>query len=66
MRQLLLSAALLLPLGLDTFALGAALGVAGLAKEDRLRVSLVFTLFEAGMPIIGILLGRAAGRLVGP
>jgi putative Mn2+ efflux pump MntP len=59
------TAALLLPLGLDTFALGAALGVAGLDPRDRLRVSLVFTLFEAAMPIIGILLGQAAGRLIG-
>jgi manganese efflux pump family protein len=65
MRQLLVSAALLLPLGLDTFALGAALGVAGLAREDRLRVSLVFTVFEAGMPIVGMLAGQLVGRLIG-
>jgi manganese efflux pump family protein len=66
MRQVLLSAALLLPLGLDTFALSAALGVAGLPTRDRLRVSLLFTVFEAGMPIAGMLLGQAIGRLVGP
>jgi manganese efflux pump family protein len=65
MRQLLITAGLLLPLGLDTFALSAALGVAGLAKIDRLRVSLLFTVFEAGMPILGILVGLAIGRVIG-
>ena len=64
MRQVLLTAGLLLPLALDTFALAAALGVAGLEARDRLRVVLVFTLFEAGMPIAGILIGRAAGSLI--
>ena len=65
MSHLLLVAALLLPLGLDTFALGAALGVAGLARANRLRVSLVFTAFEAGMPIAGMLAGQAVGRAAG-
>ena len=65
MRQLLLTAGLLLPLGLDTFALSAALGVAGLRRGDRLRVSLLFTVFEAGMPVLGILAGQAVGRVVG-
>jgi len=64
-RQLLLTASLLLPLVLDTFALAAALGVAGLERSDRLRVTLVFTVFEAGMPIAGMLVGRVAGSLIG-
>ena len=64
-RELLITAGLLLPLALDTFAVGAALGVAGLEPRDRLRVALVFTLFEAGMPIAGILVGRGVGSLVG-
>ena len=65
MRQLLLTAGLLLPLALDTFALAAALGVAGLERRDRLRVTLVFTVFEAGMPIVGLLAGRVVGGLIG-
>ena len=65
MRQLLTTAGLLIPLALDTFALAAALGVAGLEKRERLRVTLVFTVFEAGMPIAGILIGRAAGAFIG-
>jgi putative Mn2+ efflux pump MntP len=64
-RQLLTAAGLLLPLGLDTFALAAALGMAGLEKRDRLRVTLVFTAFEAGMPIAGMLIGRVAGVFLG-
>jgi putative Mn2+ efflux pump MntP len=63
--QLLLSAGLLLPLALDTFALAAALGVAGLGGRDRLRVTVVFTAFETVMPIIGIVVGRAAGQFLG-
>jgi manganese efflux pump family protein len=64
-RQLLIAAGLLLPLGLDTFALAAALGMAGLEKRDRLRVTLVFIAFEAGMPIVGMLIGRATGTFLG-
>src|SRR5205807_998144 len=64
-RQLLITAGLLLPLALDTFALAAALGMAGLERRDRLRVALVFTVFEAGMPILGLLVGRVAGSLIG-
>jgi putative Mn2+ efflux pump MntP len=64
-RQVLIAAGLLLPLALDTFALAAALGMAGLERRDRLRVTLVFTAFEAGMPIAGMLVGRAAGAFLG-
>jgi putative Mn2+ efflux pump MntP len=64
-RQVLIASGLLLPLALDTFALAAALGVAGLERRDRLRVTLVFTTFEAGMPIVGMLIGRAAGSFLG-
>ena len=65
MRQALITTGLLLPLGLDTFALAAALGIAGLARKDRLRVALVFTTFEAAMPILGVLAGRAVGAVLG-
>ena len=65
MRDILTAAGLLLPLALDTFALAAALGMAGLKARDRLRVTLVFTAFEAGMPIVGILIGRAVGAFLG-
>jgi putative Mn2+ efflux pump MntP len=64
-RDLLIASGLLLPLALDTFALAAALGMAGLEARDRLRVTLIFTAFEAGMPIAGMLIGRAAGAFFG-
>ncbi len=54
-----------MPLALDTFALAAALGMAGLESRDRLRVTLVFTAFEAGMPIAGMLIGSVAGAFLG-
>jgi manganese efflux pump family protein len=56
---------LVVPLGLDTFAVAAALGMAGLKARDRTRVSLIFTAFEAGMPLIGFFAGKLAGRAVG-
>lgn len=65
MRDLLITLGLLLPLALDTFALAAALGMAGLEARQRLRVSLVFTAFEAGMPIVGIVIGHVAGTVLG-
>jgi manganese efflux pump family protein len=58
-------AALILPLAIDTFVLGAALGAAGLAKPERLRTSLTLTAFEAGMPVIGFLAGAGIGQAVG-
>jgi len=42
--------ALVLPLGLDTFGVALALGLAGLPREKRLRISLLFAGFEAACP----------------
>lgn len=57
--------ALILPLGLDTFAVAAALGVAGVSGRRRLRLSLLFAGFEGGMPLIGLFLGAALGQRIG-
>jgi manganese efflux pump family protein len=65
MSNLLILAGIILPLALDTFALAAALGVAGLPAHRRTRTSLILALFEAGMPIIGSVAGAGAGRLLG-
>lgn len=65
MRSLLLLGALLLPLGVDSLALGAALGIAGLPRQDRLRISLVLAAFEGGMPIVGFLAGAGLGHILG-
>jgi manganese efflux pump family protein len=57
--------ALTLPLGLDTFAVAVAIGVAGLDPTRRVRVSLLMTSFEAGMPLVGLALGEPLGKAVG-
>jgi putative Mn2+ efflux pump MntP len=57
--------ALVLPLGLDTFAVSAALGALGISAQHRLRVALLFAGFEAGMPLIGVALGAPLGRAIG-
>ena len=57
--------ALILPLGLDTFAVSAALGALGVSGQHRLRISLLFAAFETGMPVIGLALGAPLGRAIG-
>jgi manganese efflux pump family protein len=65
MLQLVVTLAILLPLALDTLALAAALGIAGLEPRHRLRVALIFTAFEAGMPILGLITGHLVGGVIG-
>jgi putative Mn2+ efflux pump MntP len=57
--------AVILPLGLDTFGVAVALGVAGLPARSRTRVALLFAAFETGMPLLGAALGAPLGRTVG-
>jgi putative Mn2+ efflux pump MntP len=54
-----------LPLGLDTFAVAAALGVRGLPANERLKASLLMSSFEMAMPVVGLVLGRGLGAAVG-
>ena len=57
--------ALVLPLGLDTFAVCCALGMAGIAPGRRHQLSLLMVAFEAGMPLVGLAAGAALGDAVG-
>jgi manganese efflux pump family protein len=57
--------ALVVPLGLDTFAIAAALGALGTSRGTRVRVSILFTAFEAGMPLIGLAIGAPVGHAIG-
>jgi manganese efflux pump family protein len=58
--------AFVLPLGVDSFAVAAALGASGLTRiRDRLRVSLIFVVFEAGMPLAGLAVGAGLARAIG-
>jgi putative Mn2+ efflux pump MntP len=56
---------LIVPLALDTFAVAAAIGMAGLPHRERLRVSLIFAGFEMLMPVVGFAAGRALGGAIG-
>lgn len=57
--------ALVLPLGLDTFAVAAAIGAVGVAPARRNRLALWFAAFEGGMPLIGLAAGRPLAHAVG-
>ncbi|HEV2451293.1 MAG TPA: manganese efflux pump [Streptosporangiaceae bacterium] len=58
--------AFVLPLGLDSFAVAAAIGaVQTTTAGQRLRISLVFVIFEGGMPLIGLALGSALAHGIG-
>jgi manganese efflux pump family protein len=58
--------AFVLPLGVDSFAVAAALGASGVRRAaERLRVSLIFVVFEAGMPLIGLAAGGGLARVIG-
>ena len=58
---LLLAAAL----GLDNFAAAIGIGVGGVRGATRVRVAVVFGLFEAGMPVLGLLLGHGLADSLG-
>lgn len=58
--------AFVLPLGLDSFAVAAAIGASGrLSTRARWRIVALFVVFEAGMPLIGLGLGAPLARVIG-
>lgn len=52
-------------LGLSNFAASVGVGVSGIDARARLRAGVVFGLFEAGMPTLGLLLGRGLATSLG-
>jgi manganese efflux pump family protein len=55
-----------LPLCLDTFAVAfAVLGEMHLTRSQRIRVTMLFIAFEAGMPLVGMALGSPLTHLTG-
>jgi len=61
MLELLLIA---VSVGVSNFAAAVAIGVSGVDTRTRLRVGLVFGVFESGMPVLGLALGSGlAGEL---
>jgi putative Mn2+ efflux pump MntP len=51
--------------GLDNFAASIAIGLAGVDRRVRLRVAVVFGLFEAGMPVVGLVIGNGVAHRLG-
>lgn len=47
-----------LSLGLSNFAAAIGIGISGISSRTRLRVGIIFGLFETGMPIAGLAVGR--------
>jgi manganese efflux pump family protein len=47
-------------LGLSNFGAAIGIGISGVRGATRIRVAVVFGLFEAGMPLLGLAIGRAA------
>jgi putative Mn2+ efflux pump MntP len=58
-------AALVLPLGLDTLGVAVAMGLAGVPRERRTRLAVLFAAFETAMPLLGAALGVPLGRTFG-
>jgi putative Mn2+ efflux pump MntP len=52
-------------LGLSNFAASIGIGISGVDARTRWRVGLVFGLFEAGMPLVGLLVGRSLAGTLG-
>jgi putative Mn2+ efflux pump MntP len=58
--------AFVFPLSLDSFAAAAAIGAFSVTTlQERLRISAIFVVFEGGMPVIGLVLGRALAIGIG-
>lgn len=51
--------------GLDNFGAATAIGVSGVDRKLRLQVALIFGVFEAAMPVVGLLLGHSLARDLG-
>jgi len=66
MTQIITLVLVALSVGLSNFAASVAIGLGGISRAMRLRITLVFGLFETGMPIIGLVIGeRIASKLGG-
>jgi manganese efflux pump family protein len=52
-------------LGLSNFAAAIGIGISGTSARTRLKVGIIFGLFETGMPIAGLALGRGLAQTLG-
>ncbi len=51
--------------GLSNLAAAIGIGFGGVTTRTRLRVGLIFGVFEAGMPIVGLVLGAGLASSIG-
>jgi putative Mn2+ efflux pump MntP len=54
-----------LSLGLDVFAVSVGVGMKGTDRAVKIRIGAAFAFAEVSMTVIGVLIGQAAGRLLG-
>ena len=54
-----------LAVGLGNFGASVSIGLSGAAMATRIKVGAVFIVFEAGMPLAGLLAGQRAARALG-
>ena len=54
-----------LSLGLDVFAVSVGAGMRGTDRALKIRIGVAFTVAEVTMTVIGVLIGQAAGKLLG-
>jgi manganese efflux pump family protein len=54
-----------LSLALSNFAAAIGIGVTGVNARTRLRVGVIFGVFEGGMPVLGLLAGRGLAGVLG-
>jgi manganese efflux pump family protein len=52
-------------LGLNNLAASIAIGLSGVDRATRTRTALAFGVFEAGMPVVGLLIGRQLSHALG-
>jgi putative Mn2+ efflux pump MntP len=64
-RDMLALTLVAVSLGLSNMAAAIGIGVGGVSPRTRLSVALIFGLFEAGMPILGLLIGHGLASLIG-
>lgn len=62
MLALLLAA---LAVGFGNFGASISIGLSGATLGTRIRVGIVFGVFEAGMPLVGLLAGQGVARELG-
>ena len=57
--------ALTLPLCIDSFLICSAIGISKPSAKQKFRLSMTFAVFEAGMPLVGLLAGSLLSQSLG-